>query len=139
KGEGVTRQPEQIRAFRDAWKLGIHSYLAYLRDRLYVAAALLGDSGCLFVQIGDQNVHLVRCLLDEVFGVGNFISLITFSKTSGTTGKYLPGSTDYLLLYAKDFDQFEHKYKNIYRLKAAGAEGSEAYMMLELPDGSRRR
>ncbi len=139
KTEGVTSQPEQIRAFRDTWKLGIHSYLAYLRERLEISLSLLGDSGCVFVQIGDQNVHLVRCLLDEVFGSGNFISQITFSKTSGTTGKYLSGSTDYLLLYAKDFDQFEHKYKNIYRTKAVGGEGSEAYTMVEFPDGLRRR
>ena len=75
------RQPEQIRAFRDTWKDGIHSYLAYLRDRLTVARELLADTGHVFVQIGDENVHLVRSLLDEVFGSENFISLITFRKT----------------------------------------------------------
>ena len=83
KVDDVTRQPEQIRAFRDTWELGIHSYLAYLRDRLVVARELLTESGSIFVQIGDENVHLVRSLLDEVFGSENFVSLITFKKTSG--------------------------------------------------------
>ena len=74
KAEDATRQPEQIKAFRDTWKLGIHSYLAYLRDRLQVARELLTESGSIFVQIGDENVHLVRCLLDEVFGSENFVA-----------------------------------------------------------------
>ena len=82
KATDVTRQPEQIRAFRDTWELGIHSYLAYLRDRLLVARDLLTETGSVFVQIGDENVHLVRALLDEVFGSENFVSLITFKKTS---------------------------------------------------------
>ena len=139
KIEAATRQPEQIRAFRDTWKIGIHSYLAYLRDRLTISLVLLVESGCVFVQIGDQNIHLVRCLLDEVFGSGNFISLITFSKTFGTTGKFLPGGTDYLLLYAKNSEEFEQKYKTLYRTKAAGGDGSDAYTLMELPDGTRRR
>jgi adenine-specific DNA-methyltransferase len=79
KAEDLTRQPEQVKAFRDTWKLGIHSYLAYLRDRLAAARELLTDSGSVFVQIGDENVHLVRCLLDEVFGSENFVSQIAFS------------------------------------------------------------
>src|SRR5207245_2447368 len=83
KVEDATRQPEQIRAFRDTWKLGIHSYLAYMRDRLVVARDLLTESGSIFVQIGDENVHLVRSVLDEVFGSENFASLISFKKTSG--------------------------------------------------------
>ena len=77
KAEDATRQPEQVRAFRDTWKLGIHSYLAYLRDRLVVARELLTETGSVFVQIGDENVHLVRCVMDEVFGSENFISLIS--------------------------------------------------------------
>ena len=72
KAEDATRQPEQVRAFRDTWKLGIHSYLAYLRDRLVVARDLLTETGSVFVQIGDENVHLVRCVMDEVFGSENF-------------------------------------------------------------------
>ena len=83
KAEDATRQPEQIKAFRDTWELGIHSYLAYLRDRLVVARELLTETGSIFVQIGDENVHLVRCLMDEVFGSENFVSQITFKKTSG--------------------------------------------------------
>jgi adenine-specific DNA-methyltransferase len=81
KDEDLTSEPEQIRAFRDTWELGIHSYLTYLRDRLLLARELLTESGSIFVQIGDENVHLVRCLMDEVFGAGNFVRLITFAKT----------------------------------------------------------
>jgi adenine-specific DNA-methyltransferase len=78
KAEDATRQTEQVRAFRDTWKLGIHSYLAYLRDRLVVARDLLTDTGSIFVQIGDKNVHLVRCVMDEVFGSENFVALINY-------------------------------------------------------------
>ena len=85
KAEDLTRQPEQIKAFRDTWELGIHSYLSYLRDRLAAARDLLTESGSIFVQIGDENVHLVRCLMDEVFGSNNFCSLITFQKTSSAS------------------------------------------------------
>src|SRR5262249_44818498 len=81
RAEELTREPEQIRAFRDTWKLGIHSYLAYLRDRLVVGRDLLTETGSIFVQIGDENVHLVRCLMDEVFGSESFCSGITFQKT----------------------------------------------------------
>ena len=84
KVEDATRQPEQIRAFRDTWKLGIHSYLAYLRDRLSAARDLLTETGSIFVQIGDENVHLVRCVMDEVFGSENFCGLVAFKKTSGS-------------------------------------------------------
>ena len=107
KAEDATRQPEQIRAFRDTWKLGIHSYLAYLRDRLVVARELLTETGSVFVQIGDENVHLVRCVMDEVFGSENFVSLITFRKTARLGENYLARASDYLLWYAKDIDQLE--------------------------------
>ncbi len=137
KAEDATRQPEQVRAFRDTWKLGIHSYLAYLRDRLVVARELLTDTGNVFVQIGDENVHLVRCALDEVFGSENFVSLITGSKTTGTTGRLLANTADYLLWYAKDTERV--KYRPLYREKRLGGEGGEMYTMIELPDGSRRR
>src|SRR5205823_4813071 len=92
----AAREAEQIKAFRDTWELGIHSYLSYLRDRLIVARNLLNDSGSIFVQIGDENVHLVRSVLDEVFGSDSFVSLITFSKTSSATGERLGGTADYL-------------------------------------------
>jgi adenine-specific DNA-methyltransferase len=89
KVEDATRQPEQIKAFRDTWKLGIHSYLAYLRDRFVIAQELLTETGSCFVQIGDENVHLVRSVMDEVFGSDNFVSLITFATTSGFESKEL--------------------------------------------------
>jgi len=137
KVEDATRQPEQIRAFRDTWELGIHSYLAYLRDRLVVARELLTETGTVFVQIGDENVHLVRSVLDEVFGSENFVSLITFKKTSGATGDFLSGTTDYIVWYARD--KTVAKYRDIYRPREIGGEGGGAYKMVELPDGTRRR
>jgi adenine-specific DNA-methyltransferase len=101
KVEDVTRQPEQIRAFRDTWKLGIHSYLSYLRDRLVIARELLTETGSVFVQIGDENVHLVRCLMDEVFGSENFVSIISVQKTSGFSPILISNVVDYILWYAK--------------------------------------
>src|SRR6516164_8830259 len=95
KAEDLTRQPEQIKAFRDTWELGIHSYLTYLRDRLAAARDLLTESGSIFVQVGEENVHLVRCLMDEVFGSENFVSQIVYAKTTGATVVLLPGTTDY--------------------------------------------
>ncbi|NKE71861.1 site-specific DNA-methyltransferase [Candidatus Manganitrophus noduliformans] len=99
----ITREPEQVKAFRDTWRDGIHSYLTYLRDRLTVARDLLTDSGSIFVQIGDENVHRVRAVLDEVFGEMNFCSLITFAKTSSQTSKLPAAVSDYVLWYCKDF------------------------------------
>ena len=102
KVDHITREPEQVKAFRDTWRDGIHSYLTYLRDRLTVARDLLTDSGSIFVQIGDENVHRVRCLMDEVFGDENFINQINCRTNSGTTrGNSLKRSSDYLLWYAK--------------------------------------
>lgn len=113
KVEDVTREPEQIRAFRDTWELGIHSYLTYLRDRFIVARELLTESGSIFVQIGDENVHLVRALLDEVFGSENYCALILFQKTTWVTSNLLPTLFDYILWYAKDKKQV--KYRQLYR------------------------
>lgn len=107
KAEDTTRQPEQVRAFRDTWKMGIHSYLPYLRDRLIVACELLTETGSIFVQIGDENVHLVRCVLDEVFGSTNFVGMISFATSTGSTSKGLPRVTDYLIWYAKDLPQIK--------------------------------
>ncbi|MGB4979517.1 MAG: site-specific DNA-methyltransferase, partial [Anaerolineae bacterium] len=137
KAEDATRQPEQVRAFRDTWKLGIHSYLAYLRDRLVVARDLLTETGSVFVQIGDENVHLVRCVLDEVFGSENFVSLITFSKTSSATTELLAGTCDYIILYAKDRQKV--KYRQLFIDKAIDGEGASAYDKIELADGRRLR
>jgi adenine-specific DNA-methyltransferase len=136
KAEDTTRQPEQIKAFRDTWKLGIHSYLAYLRDRFVVARDLLSETGSIFVQIGDENVHLVRCLMDEVFGSENFVSIIAFKKTRGLTAQFLPGTYDLLLWYAKDKQIC--KWHALYVDKGPGTEIGESYQHVSLPDGTRR-
>ena len=135
KAEDATRQPEQIRAFRDTWKLGIHSYLAYLRDRLTVARELLTETGSVFVQIGDENVHLVRCVLDEVFGSENFVSLIVFTKTGSLVSDELSNVSDYLLLYAKNRDQ--QKFRAILATKDELGI-SDSYSWVELLDSTRR-
>jgi adenine-specific DNA-methyltransferase len=139
KAEDLTRQPEQIRAFRDTWELGIHSYLTYLRDRLTVARDLLTESGSIFVQIGDTNLHLVRSLLDEVFGSDNNVSFITFKKTTNATGDFLPGTTDFLLWYAKDCDAAKRRFRELFKDKVVGEAGSAGYSWLELSDRLRRR
>jgi adenine-specific DNA-methyltransferase len=109
KAEDATRQPEQVRAFRDTWKLGIHSYLAYLRDRLVVARELLTETGSTFVQIGNENIHLVHCLLDEVFGSENFVSLIPFVTTGSQTTVGPAPVTDFLLWYAKSKEIMKYR------------------------------
>ena len=101
KAEHISREPEQVKAFRDTWRDGIHSYLTYLRDRLTVARDLLSESGSIFVQIGDENVHRVRVVMDEIFGEMNFISVITFKKTHYQESDNTSNIADYLLLYAK--------------------------------------
>jgi adenine-specific DNA-methyltransferase len=125
KAEDATRQPEQIKAFRDTWQLGIHSYLAYLRDRLVVARELLTESGSVFVQIGDENDHLVRCVMDEVFGSENFVGQISFAKTTGFSGNYLSLVLDHILWYGKNFDSV--KFNNLFKEKEIGEEGASKY------------
>ncbi len=132
KDVDVTRQPEQIKAFRDTWELGIHSYLAYLRDRLTVARELLTESGSCFVQIGDENQHLVRNVLDEVFGSENFVSLITYSKTAGATSDLLPGTADYILWYAKNRERV--KYRRLFLEKSVGGAGGAKYQQADDDD-----
>jgi adenine-specific DNA-methyltransferase len=115
QSDHITRQPEQVKAFRDTWRDGIHSYLTYLRDRLTVARDLLTDSGSIFVQIGDDNVHRVRALMDEVFGDGNLVSQINF-KSMGALGQGdIPNVYDYLIWYAKD--KTAMKFRPVYRLQ----------------------
>ncbi|MCZ2113383.1 MAG: site-specific DNA-methyltransferase, partial [Anaerolineae bacterium] len=133
----LTRQPEQVKAFRDTWQLGIHSYLSYLRDRLTVARELLTETGSVFVQIGDENVHLVRALMDEVFGNDNFCRTIIVSKTSGQTDKLIATTTDYLLWYAKDLELV--KFRQLFWEKEGGESGSRPYQFVQLEDGQRRR
>ena len=132
KVEDATRQPEQVRAFRDTWKLGIHSYLAYLRDRLVVARDLLTETGSVFVQIGDENVHLVRCVLDEVFGSENFIGNIAFKKKKMPLGEtYIFTMCDYLVWYGKDSKQT--KFKRLFTSRNDSTAGDYGYV--ELPSG----
>ncbi len=130
--EHITREPEQVKAFRDTWRDGIHSYLTYLRDRLTVARDLLADSGSIFVQIGDENVHRVRSLLDEVFGENNFIAQISFAKTSGYATNFLTGVCDYLLWYGKD--RQVTKFRQPLNKKEAGESGATKYNRVLLAD-----
>ncbi len=135
KDEDLTAEPEQIRAFRDTWELGIHSYLTYLRDRLLLARELLTESGSIFVQISDENVHLVRCLMDEVFGAGNFVSIISFVTTSSQTAILLPTICDFLLWYVKDRERV--KYRKPYLDKELGGAGGSKYNKILMPNGER--
>jgi len=134
--QDLTREPEMVRAYRDTWALGIHSYLAYLRDRLILARELLSDTGSIFVQISDENLHRVRSLIDEVFGGPNFIALITVKKTTGSTADFIPGSSDYLLWYGKD--KAQSKFRPVFDIKKAGVEGATGYSRTELHTGEQR-
>jgi len=125
-----------VKAFRDTWALGIHSYLSYLQERLYLARELLSESGSIFVQISDDNVHLVRSLVAEVFGEENFVAMIPFSKTTGQSSSLLPSVCDYLIWYAKSRPSIQ--YFPLYQLKVAGEEGASKYTSVELVDGQRR-
>ncbi len=133
----ITREPEQVKAFRDTWRDGIHSYLTYLRDRLMVARDLLTDSGSIFVQIGDENVHRVRAVMDEVFGENNFVSAISFEKTSSTSTEGLASINDYILWFAKD--RATLKFRPPLRLKVLGEAGTTQYTWLDEGDGKDRR
>jgi len=135
KDEDLTQEPEMIKAFRDTWELGIHSYLTYLRDRLLLARELLSETGSVFVQIGDENVHLVRNLLDEVFGVENFVSQITYQKSSPLASTLIPLTCDYILWYAKDIEKI--KYSQLFTDKVAGETGASRYKSIELMNGKR--
>jgi adenine-specific DNA-methyltransferase len=105
--EALSGEPEQIKAFRDTWELGIHSYLSYLRDRLLIAKELLTESGSCFFQIGDENVHLVRCVMDEVFGSENFVSLITIAKTTSASSELLGNINDFIIWYGKSKEKIK--------------------------------
>lgn len=137
KDDDLSQEPEMIKAFRDTWELGIHSYLSYLRDRLLLARELLADSGSVFVQISDENVHHVRELCDELFGVENFVSQIFFQKTGGFNPKYLSNIGDHLIWYAKDKKQL--KYRQLLLFKNKPDFGDPNYTWIELPDGSDRK
>ena len=116
----ITREPEQVKAFRDTWRDGIHSYLTYLRDRLTVARDLLTQSGSIFVQIGEENVHRVRAVMDEVFGDNNFVGQITFRTGSGFVARFIKTTSDYLLWYAKDTEHT--KFRRLFSDKSHGED-----------------
>ena len=139
KDEHLTREPETIKAFRDAWGLGIHSYLNYLRDRLLLARELLTESGSCFVQIGDENVHRVALMMDEIFGAENRLATITFATASGSSTKHLPEVGDYLLWYAKDGTQC--KYHQLYEklTRSEIVKYFSSYAGVELSNGEWRR
>jgi adenine-specific DNA-methyltransferase len=138
KADHLTREPEQVKAFRDTWRDGIHSYLTYLRDRLTVARDLLTESGSVFVQIGDENVHRVRALMDEVFGDENFVSLIAVSK--GATGLSASGRLaarlDYIIWFSKDASKT--KYRQLYTLKNATEDPNFTWIITASGDRFRR-
>ena len=141
KADHVTREPEQVRAFRDTWRDGIHSYLTYLRDRLTVARDLLHESGSIFVQIGDENVHRVRAMMDEVFGDTNFLCEIVCRKTSNLNSpvakvNVMPGSADFVLWYGKSADRV--KYRQLYTLKSLSGDGGSHYRTVLTEDGQER-
>ena len=136
KVDHITREPEQVKAFRDTWRDGIHSYLTYLRDRLTVARDLLTDSGSIFVQIGDENIHRISSLMDEVFGEDKRVSIITFQKTSGQTDRNISSVSDYLVWYCKEPSQL--KFRRPYQEKGASFTAGGQYSKLELKNYERR-
>jgi len=142
KADHITREPEQVKAFRDTWRDGIHSYMTYLRDRLTVARDLLTESGSIFVQIGDENVHRVKALMDEVFGDSNSVALIAFKKTSGAGSisggtDVIPQIFDYVIWYSKS--QSSVKYRQLFRQKVFGEAGASQYQWIEQSTFVRRR
>ncbi len=134
KADHITREPEQVKAFRDTWRDGIHSYLTYLRDRLTIARDLLTESGSVFVQIGDENVHRVRAVMDEVFGDENFVGLITFMKATAQTSKLMSTASDYLIWYARSKNNA--KYRAPLLKKIIGQAGATGYSNVESSDCS---
>lgn len=133
----ITREPEQVKAFRDTWRDGIHSYMTYLRDRLTVARDLLHESGSIFMQIGDENVHRVRLLMEEVFGEENFIAQITFAKTTGYSTNFITGICDYIIWFGKVREKA--KFRQLYGEKVRGGEGASKYSRIRFRDGVSRQ
>ena len=133
KLDQITREPEQVKAFRDTWRDGIHSYLTYLRDRLTVARDLLTDSGSIFLQIGDENVHRVRAVMDEVFGEDNFVSQISFNKNSGLGAVLLPTANDYILWFGKN--KAALKFRDLKEIKTADEDSLGRYTSVIHADG----
>src|ERR1035437_9792963 len=136
KDEDLTAEPEMVKAFRDTWELGLHSYLSYLRDRLLLARELLHETGSVFVQISDENSHHVREILYDVFGSRNFVALIPFQTTSLQTSRAIGSVADYLIWYSKDVQRL--KYHQLFFAKDPQATGGWALNYLEEKDGTRR-
>lgn len=136
KFDQISREPEQVKAFRDTWSDGIHSYMTYARDRITAMRDLLTESGSLFVQIGDENVHRMRALLDEVLGEQNFVSCITFKKTGGQSTTAIPNVTDFIVWYARDRSKV--KVRSLFVDKSPGDEGATNYTWVEDSQGQRR-
>lgn len=136
KESDLTREPEMVKAYRDTWTLGVHSYLAYLRDRLILCRELLADTGSVFVQIGDDNLHRVRSVLDEIFGTENFVAAIVIQKAGSTTAELISSPADYVLWYAKQRQCA--KFNRLYLGKEVGGERAEKYTSAELPEGQKR-
>ena len=138
RDEDLTQEPEMVKAFRDTWELGIHSYLSYLRDRLLLGRDMLAESGSCFVQIGDENVHRVRAIMDEVFGAENFVSLITFQKSGGLTSDHIASVTDFVVWYAKDktkvksWNLFRERDTVAYRADSIDDADGESYQSVSL-------
>ncbi|MGI9065960.1 MAG: site-specific DNA-methyltransferase [Pyrinomonadaceae bacterium] len=137
KADHITREPEQVRAFRDTWRDGVHSYLTYLRDRLTLARDLLTESGSIFVQIGDENLHRVRAVMDEVFGEDHFVSIVQVQKTGSQAAKLLANTVDFIVWFAKSRDHI--KYRQLYNERVAGHVSSDRYDQIELDHGAERR
>jgi adenine-specific DNA-methyltransferase len=137
--EALTAEPEQIKAFRDTWELGIHSYLSYLRDRLLIAKELLTESGSCFVQISDENVHLVRSLMDEVFGSENFVSQITYTtQAAKDASNFLSGIYDIVIWYSKNKEKSKNKFRQLFLGKDSG-QGIGQYTNVIMPNGDVRK
>ncbi|MBX7215123.1 MAG: site-specific DNA-methyltransferase [Thermoflexales bacterium] len=138
RDQDLTREPEMVRAYRDTWTLGVHSYLAYLRDRLTMMRELLADTGSIFVQISDENLHRVRMVLDEVFGAANFASLISFKTTQSAGASTLDTSCDYVVWYAKEITAV--RWQPLFKILRRGEKGATRYSFVEdLDTGETRR
>jgi adenine-specific DNA-methyltransferase len=135
--DDMTREPEMVKAYRDTWELGLHSYLTYMRDRLLLARELLTPSGSIFVQISDENLHHVRELMDEVFGGTNFVAVVSFQKTGGASSELLPSTVDFLLWYARDISSI--KYRQLYLPREVGDTSADRYDQIITPSGTTRR
>lgn len=139
KDDDLTSEPETLKAFRDTWELGIHSYLTYLRDRLLLARELLHESGSIFVQISDENVHLVRNLMDEVFGVENFVAMVSFQKKGSQSGDFVPAIHEFIVWYSKEKNAASKKFHRLYEERVLSGVGGSGFDNIELKNGEVRR